>query len=95
MSEEKVRFRGTPIYMDGRTWIVPPISVRQMQEYEAEDHSKASVESSLSLIHKAMTRNYPDVTVEWLRESLDAASTREAVAALSASSGLVLVAPGE
>ena len=105
---DKTNFRGTPIYLAGRYFIIPPLSVGQMEEYEAEQKAAAASAAAsgdpaptgsgptISLIQKALSRNYGDeITGDWLRDNIDAATLREAIAALSALSGLTAVAPGE
>lgn len=96
----KARFRGTPIYMDGGVYILPPLSVGQWEEHEKEQKALEGAAQDgqapvLELILKAFSRNYPDVTIEWLRAALDLATLAEAAKALHAQSGLTEVPPGE
>lgn len=103
-SSAQTRFRGVPIYMDGQTWVVPSLSVRQYREHEdalrtasAQPSFDDQVKTMLPVIRAALGRNYPDVTEEQLLDMLDATTYFEVVRAVAGASGLKEKeqAPGE
>lgn len=88
---------GLVVRMDGRDWVVPPLSLAQLRKHE-EDLKKvrditpfspvAEVEPAIRVIHAAMTRNYPDLTQEQVEELLDVGNVGRVMLAVCAMSGL-------
>ena len=74
-SQEKPKYNGTAFWFDGREYVIPPLSLRQVRELSdrLKDLSAAVdpgrgldlLESRyIPIIHAAMTRNYPDLSVD-------------------------------
>ncbi|MDP9039570.1 MAG: hypothetical protein M3O02_09910 [Acidobacteriota bacterium] len=99
------QYLGVPIYFAGHTWLVPSLSVRQMQKYlplfehpivgDTVEALNKRFETYIPVVGVAIRRNYPGVTDESLFESLDAYTFSEAVKAIQGASGLKAVKPGE
>jgi hypothetical protein len=101
MSESIPAFKGTPIFLNGKEYILPSVSLLQLQQnfdLLTSPGTGSIVDLGnrfIPLIGSALRRNYPDVTDEQLWEWLDLNTFPEAIKALQASSGLKAVAPGE
>lgn len=103
MPEEKVRFAGIPVYMDGREWIVPPLSVGQFKLYgknlmipgtvDAENFTER-LDDVLPVIHLALARNYPDLKKEELENMLDLGTFKEVIEAIANASGAKRISSG-
>lgn len=102
MDTEPVKFRGTPIYLHGKFYILPPLSVGQWEQNEKDEKAAAesgqqeeTLQKTMRLICLAFSRNYPEINQPWLRDALDASTLRECIDALNKQSGLVARGPGE
>ena len=96
---EQVRFNGKPLFLDGKEYIVPSLSLRQVRD----NHETLSQTHVVNLddadgvlklialyapvIGMALRRNYPDVTDEQVLDWLDLSNFAEAVAIVQAMSG--------
>jgi hypothetical protein len=73
------RFDGQRIWMNGREWIVPALSMRQYIEHSellkstdvTVDNFHEFLTARVPVILAALQRNYPEVTEEQLEEMLD------------------------
>ena len=102
---EQTKYRGVPVYFDGKEWIVPPLSVRQFRDNLAlltkpvgEVNAANAVErmnAFVPAIGLALRRNYPDVTDEYLLDALDLRTFIETLMAVQTASGLKVAKPGE
>jgi hypothetical protein len=100
---EKPKFDGVPVYMDGRQWIVPALSVRQFREhlqtlstpYAAGEDYAAFLQDRLPIALAAMQRNYPELTEEQLLDMLDLKTFLVVWRAIQNASGLRPAEPGE
>ncbi len=98
-------FKGVPLYLNGKRYIVPSLSLRQFQQnYEAltspvDSTDNASLGNQFAryvpIIALALQRNYPDVTEDDLYDWLDLTTFREALLTVQAASGMKAVEPGE
>lgn len=80
-------FPGIEFEINGKKCIIPALSIKQLREggldliKETDETAKASdngydtMEVRSKLIHLALTRNYPDMTLETVQESLDLSNT--------------------
>lgn len=99
----KPKYEGVSIYMDGREWVIPTLSVRQFrQHYKLLLDTDVTVENwqdkvaeRIPLILAAMSRNYPEVTEEQLLDMLDLRSFNAVLLAISNASGIRRAQPGE
>jgi hypothetical protein len=84
-SNGKPKYDGVTVYMDGKEWVVPALSVRQFrQHYQTLLDSDITPENypvkmaeRLSIVLAAMQRNYPEITEEQLLDMIDAVSTSQ------------------
>ena len=92
------RHDGLVVHMDGRDWTIPPLTLAQLRKH-ADDLLKVKditpfspleeVEPAISVIHAAMSRNYPDLTKEQLEDILDVGNVGQVMMAVCGMSGLV------
>lgn len=98
--------RGIPIFMGGRDWVVPALTLGQLVALHekiqtiatvtAPELSPAQVGDFVEIVHAAVARNYPEVSREQLRDELiDLANAREVMVAILTGSGLRPAEPGE
>lgn len=102
---EETKYRGVPVFLGGREYLVPSLSVRQYREHAellakpihaASDAEMIEVlDKYVPLIGAAMRRNYPELRDEDLLDMVDLGNFRELVTAISGASGLRVVNPGE
>ena len=98
MSEPK--FEGTPIKLGGVEYVMPPLNLKRLKALRAEfdivntmDKGRImtdeQIDAMLKVIHAAISRNYPDMTVDDLAELIDFGNLQTISAAVSSISGLV------
>lgn len=102
---EPVKFAGVAVFMNGKNWIVPSLSVRQFKDnvkFLTKDFGEVSAENFgekvdelIPVILLALKRNYPDITADDLLDMLDLSTLPLVVQAVAAASGMKKVAPGE
>ena len=100
---QKPKFEGVPVWMDGQEWTIPPLSVRQFRAHYTTlldtdvtpENWQEKVESRLPILLAAVQRNYPDVTEEQLLDMLDLKTFNVAMQAIANASGLRAAKPGE
>ncbi len=93
---------GTPINLGGIDFVMPPLNLDQVQQFESvlptlgkQKTLLANINEGLPLLHAALSRNYPDLTLDDLRPLLDLGNFPTACEALVESSGYVESVPGE
>jgi hypothetical protein len=99
----KLKYRGRPVYMNGRNYYIPSLSTLQFEQ--SAEFLRAGIPEGTprekvvrwynDIILMAIQRNYPEVTKENLDEWLDLDSSQAALEVVWAASGLELVAEGE
>jgi hypothetical protein len=102
-SNGKPKYDGVTVYMDGKEWVVPALSVRQFrQHYQTLLDSDITPENypvkmaeRLSIVLAAMQRNYPEITEEQLLDMIDLRSFLTIWLAIQSASGLRPATPGE
>lgn len=102
---QKPKFDGQEFNLGGTVLVVPSLSVKQAKQFwpvimelnqgVSVEQFPVFLEKSLPLIHAALTRNYPQLTLAELEELVDLANFRDLVRAIAAQSGLREVRPGE
>jgi hypothetical protein len=108
---EEVKYKGVPFFMNGRDYIIPSLSLKQVEENYAhiagaatafegsvEDSAKTIVDTFkgyVPIIGKAIRRNYPDVTDENLWEWLDIGNFSEVLVIVQSQSGFKTAKTGE
>ena len=91
---------GKTVHMAGTDWVIPPLNFKALRRFREELSTMtpdALVASGkvVDLIHAAMQRNYPDLTLEDVEEMVDMGNVMEVTEAVLAISGLVAKQPGE
>ena len=96
------RIPGTLINLGGVEFVMPPLNLDQVQQFEEimptlgqKTTFRENMEEALPIIHAALSRNYPDLTVDDLRPLLDLGNFRAACEAVAQSSGYVAKPSGE
>lgn len=81
---------------------MPPLNLDQVRELEdgikglqSKPSMRENIEDALPLLHAALSRNYPDLSIEELRPLIDLGNFKDACDALVRSSGFVPAQPGE
>lgn len=100
---EKLKYMGVPVYMNGRNYYIPSLSVKDFKaNYETLTAPApegagplASYDRYVPVILQAINRNYPEVKQEDLEEWLDLHTFRLAIEAVQNASGLVPATEGE
>jgi hypothetical protein len=99
----KPKYDGVGVYMDGKEWVIPALSVRQFrQHYQTLLDSDITPENypmkmaeRISIVLAAMQRNYPEITEEQLLDMIDLRSFLTIWLAIQSASGLRPATPGE
>lgn len=101
---EQVKFKGAPLYLNGRDYLIPALSLRQTKEshellskvIEIDPKDPEAVQELMDqyvpVIGQAFRRNYEEVTDENLFDWLDLSNFVEAVRIVQAASGYTRVA---
>lgn len=106
-----VRFKGVPFFMNGQEYLIPSLSLKQVQDNHARlantepdapaegadpvNTALATFTAYIPIILMAVNRNYPEVTEEDLWEWLDMGNFAEALSIVQAASGFKASTPGE
>ncbi|MGO9622370.1 MAG: hypothetical protein ACLPT6_13320 [Desulfobaccales bacterium] len=94
---------GVALQLGGNEYTLPPLNLAALEKYwpmiESWGEPPASLVQSLSegaeLLHAALLRNYPELTLAEVKEGLDLASFPAVLAQLLEVSGLTRRPPGE
>jgi hypothetical protein len=97
------KLTGVPLKLGGADYVLPPLNLAALEKYwaliESWGEPPASLVGRLSegaeLLHAALVRNYPELTLAEVKEGLDLANFPAALAQLLEVSGLVRRLPGE
>ena len=88
---------GIEISMGGRKLVVPPLNLKQIRKYSQvlmelqnldESNVLARAAALGAVIHAAISRNYPEITLAQVEDMLDLSNLLPAVQALMRVSGL-------
>ena len=93
----QTKIKGIPVELNGKTWIVPGLTIGQMEtigderlnEFGRLDPAKMAtgMAGQLDIVQAAMSRNYPEITVDDLKEMVDTQSFIECCVAVIKLSG--------
>ncbi|TDR82206.1 hypothetical protein [Paludibacterium purpuratum] len=93
---------GVKLKLGGKDLIVPSLSFKQIkvllptvQKIGGKGVSAENMDDIALVVHTALSRNYPDMTVEEVEEALDMNNGMKAILAVMGQSGLELVSEGE
>lgn len=108
---EDVKFRGAPLFMNGKEYIIPSLSLKQVEEnYDKLSSAGTALENSaedpartvldtfktyIPIILMAVQRNYPEVTEANLWDWLDLSNFSEALVIVQSRSGFKAQKSGE
>lgn len=103
--EQGVKYKGVAVFMDGKEWIVPSLSVRQfrdnfekltkdMGELSAGNFAEKLTEL-MPIIKMALNRNYPELSEDQILDMLDLSTFPTVIQAIAAASGMRKAEPGE
>lgn len=88
------KIKGIHINLGGRDLVVPPLNFKALQDLQERlasftgDTSPESIQLVLDAAHAALSRNYNDVTKEFLAEYLDLENMADVMRAVMDVSGL-------
>jgi hypothetical protein len=92
---------GSSIRMGGRSWIVPPLNFKAVKrlrpkllKLNLDSFNEESLEAVTEVVHAALVRNYPDVTLDQVEEWVDLRNAPVVIEAVLNVSGLVPKAEG-
>jgi hypothetical protein len=90
---------GVAVNLGGHTLVLAPLGIGKAREF-SERGKEAKTDDDMAalgvaMIHASLVRNYPDITLDAVRDLLDTGNLREATDAIAAQSGLKRVTPGE
>ena len=108
---EPVKFSGAPFFMNGKEYLIPSLSLKQVQDNydtlstaakalseDTEDAAKTVVDTFrtyVPIIALAIQRNYPEVTEANLWEWLDVGNFADALTIVQSRSGFKGAKTGE
>jgi hypothetical protein len=106
MGDATATFDGEDFKLGVRTFTLPGLSLKSLKEYLVNGTIKTlgeidgiptpeQVDASLVVIHAALARNYPGVTVAEVSELVDTRTVLAMVKAIFKASGLERTKPGE
>lgn len=88
--------KGVTVEMGGEEWVIPPLTLGAIEDMQEELSAlatldpKAQFAAMATVIHTAMQRNYPDLTLDRLkRDLLDMGNIFEVTDAVMGASGMV------
>lgn len=101
-----IKYDGVVIKIGATKRVVPALTLRQIKTLREEGHlgalstitgepSQAQLESLLIVCQAALSRNYPEMTVEELEDDIDLNTLQSIVKAVVGQSGLEVVESGE
>lgn len=83
VGSERVRFEGVAVVLGEATYVVPPLSTGAMRRL-SDDIDKIGTGSPAEeqirctkIIHAALMRNYPDLTIEQAEDLIDARNVKD------------------
>jgi len=98
---KKEPFEGIDVTIAGEKYIVPALSLGQMEEFlpaferlskmdpATQSISKENNRDIVDVLHAAFSRNYPEITKEDIKKLIDLKNVRTIVAAVKGESGFV------
>jgi hypothetical protein len=100
METPKVKYEGQPTIIGGREFIVPSLSVKQTRDLwpiidgwggpaSSPDKIPERYEGGVKIIYAALSRNYPELTLEELEDALSHNQFVSVLSVVLRESGLV------
>jgi len=93
-----VRFEGVPVTLGGTRYTVPPLSLKQVRlltpilesfrTVTVDNFDANSLDALMTVIHAALSRNYPNISRDDLEELVDMGNAGALMAAVLGASGL-------
>jgi hypothetical protein len=89
-----VRFKGVAIELGGAPYVLPPLSLGALEDFEQRLESFSAlkvidqVRLVVDLVHRALRRNYPELTRDEVRELVDTDNAFDLFAKVLSVSGL-------
>lgn len=99
--EQKNMFEGATVIVRGKGYIIPALSFAQIEslapaidrldEADKNNLTPAIMKDATSIIQAALSRNYPEVTVDDVKEMIDLRNFQQIIDAVMGGAGLVKV----
>lgn len=89
-----VKVPGLPVMLGGEEYIMPPLALGPLKQLKPHlinftaNLDDESLETVIATAHSALTRNYPELTKEWVGSVVDVANMQEVIEACMDVSGL-------
>ena len=88
---------GTKVSLGGALYLLPALNFRQIKALKPQlealsqpaESQEAFMDNAAVVVQAALSRNYPDVTLDAVADMLDLNNSQEAVKAIMGQSGLV------
>ncbi|QDD62647.1 hypothetical protein EJD96_00060 (plasmid) [Herbaspirillum seropedicae] len=89
---------GAQVKMGGKEWVIPALSLGQIKRLAPKIESLANMSNMLTsdqvsnvceIVHAALKRNYPDVTIEEVEDMVDMGNMRQVIQTVMGQAGLV------
>ena len=97
-------FEGVKLRIGRGEYVVPALTVRQLKQFrpvlagmarfQSADPTDEDMDQVMGMVHAALSRNYPDLTVEQLGDMVDLRSLPAIVKAIAGQTGLDRAQPG-
>ena len=102
-SNGKPKYDGVRVWMNGKEWIVPALSLSQFRRHHCTltntdlkpQDWQEPISSRIPIILEAIQRNYPEMTEQQLLDMIDLRTYRTIFDAIIHASGLRAALPGE
>lgn len=97
---ERQLIDGVKVNIGNRDFIIAPLNFKAIRKLRARiaaltgDNEDEKFEAFLDIIHSALLRNYPEMTLEDVEELLDLPTSGQVVSIILQHSGFVPKAPG-
>ena len=98
MTTEQKMIDGAPVKMGGKEWVVPALSLGQIKRLAPKIEGLATLSNMLTadqvtnvceIVHAALKRNYPELTLEEVEDMVDMANMRAVIQTVMGQAGLV------
>jgi hypothetical protein len=97
---------GVTMQIAGREWVIPPLNLKQLKKLGPKLNqipagpatvmpTEEQLGNILELIHSALSRNYPDLTLDEVEDMIDLGNMVKVIQAVMGISGLVSAKAGE
>jgi hypothetical protein len=89
-----VKYPGIPKVLGGIEYVIPPIALRPLQQLQSRINAfgnsidEESIETAVTVIHSALKRNYPEITIEEVGDMVDVGNMFELFEAVMDVSGM-------